>query len=495
MVSKTKFYQEIATKLMGELQPGQAFWECFHFIQQYMPLDSLNIYLNPHDSDQIKQIAHISAQNSKFNSNISVYNLPNFTFLDTKTKKIALINNPSKNSFIKKLSNQFKSGFSSIVMATKRTDRMEIILILQTKGLNQYKKQNLELLKNVQNLFYSKIESGLQYYSLYEDLKYTRDTKQFLQEKVTPDKLIGLNSGLKSVDRDLRPLYNRNVPILIEGKIGVEKKALAHHIHQNSWRSNNLFLSFNCSVHDSKEAFIKLFGRSNSSEIGLLEYGRQGTIFMNYIDHLDEANKKRVLVTLRNGSLKHLSNFSEKPLDIRLICTFSNNPKVSEEFREFAGKYNIEIPPLKDRTIDIPNLLEHYTKKISSAIGLESEPKTSSQGLKNLMEYDWPGNLMEFKAILQKEILDNPSGPLIFAQLYQSKKEKIIFDLTNKDYWPDLESYIKKYLQKVVDRTQGQIEGDQGAAQILQMHPNTLRHRLKKYNIQYGRSWQKNPEK
>mgnify|MGYP006290674373 CR=1 FL=1 len=494
MVSKTKFYQEIATKLMGNLEPGQAFWECFHFIQQYMPLDRIDIYLNPHDSENIRQIANISAQDSEFESKIAEPSLPGFTFLNKKPDKIALVNNSRKNEFTKIISSHFKSEFSSIIMASQRTQGEEIILVFQVRGINRYNPQNLEIIKSVQNLFYNKIESGLKYFSFSEDLKYIKDVKQFLQEKITPDKLIGLNSGLKSINRDLRPLYNRNVPILIEGERGIEKKAFAYHIHQTSWRRNNLFLSFNCSSYNSKDVFIKLFGKSSSSDIGLFEYGRQGTIFLNNLDDLDEGNQKRVLETLRDGSRKYLSNYSEKPLDVRLICTFSNKHIISDEIREFAGKYNIEIPPLRERSGDIPSFLEHYTKKISDEIGLASAPKTSSQGLRNLMEYDWPGNLLEFKAILRKEILDNPTGPLLFKQLYQNKEEKIEFNLTDKDSWPDLASYIKRYLQKVVDNTQGQIEGDQGAAHILDMHPNTLRHRLKKYNIAYGRSWQNNEE-
>lgn len=510
MVNKFNFYEEVTLRILGNLNIADGIWEALHYIQQYMPVDEIKIFINKTNTGDIYPFADITPYESKLIQNPEVIELSGYSIQkvnkDSKSPVI-MVNNPTKNRLTRKISKRDETPASSYMLISTKIDKYrEGIIIFRTNGRVRYNQDNLNLIKFIHRPFEIALQNGLNYFNIIQSKEKLENAKRFFQSRLTScDKLIGLESGLQDVNQEIRQVANQNFPILIEGELGVEKDAIANRIHSKSLRRKEPFIKINCAEYTENEIGSILFGdRSEKSsfnnlvESGLLEKANHGTLYLKYIDKLKFAHQRRLLDTFQNKKIRNSRHNTEIKLDIRLLCASQNsmediikNDLIQDDFLTYIDQFPIEIPPLRERAGDIPALIKYYAKKFSLELGLDHIPRISSQALDKLMDYQWPGNILELKTLLKRELIVNPQGPLDFSQLPLQKGELAISRKSKESSFLPLDDFITSYLKKVIDHTAGQIEGDQGAAQILKIHPSTLRHKLKKLNISYGRDWKK----
>jgi len=194
---------------------------------------------------------------------------------------------------------------------------------------------------------------------------------------------------------------------------------------------------------------------------------------------------------------------SSIPVDIRIISATHRNLEemiASGRFREDLwfrlNVFPITIPPLRQRKEDIPALVYHFIDRKSKEMKLTERPVLGHGAIDRLIAYDWPGNVRELENMIERALIQHRGGALSFETLlpvpHSGARMQIQDSGRNRDL-PPLDQMAVQHIRQALEMAGGKINGTGGAAQILGLHPNTLRNRMKKLGIPYGRkSWQPN---
>lgn len=227
--------------------------------------------------------------------------------------------------------------------------------------------------------------------------------------------LIGESEAMQAICSTIRMIAQRRGTVLITGETGTGKEVVAHAIHAAGNRASQPFVAVNCSAIPGTLLESELFGHTKGAftgasgqRIGRFEQAQHGTIFLDEIGDLELELQTKLLRVLQERQLERLGSSDTIRLDVRVIAATHMDlmAKVrSGSFREdLYYRLNVipvEIPPLRERTSDIPLIAGHLIRKICR---LEQIPlRTLSQGaLLRLMEYSWPGNIRELENCLER---------------------------------------------------------------------------------------------
>lgn len=283
------------------------------------------------------------------------------------------------------------------------------------------------------------------------------------------------------------------------------KEIIATCIHHQSTRRDGPFIKVNCGAIVDTLIDSELFGHEKGSftgSIGLyrgcFECAEGGTILLDEIGELPQKAQVRFLRVLQEKKIKRIGGGEFIPVDVRVIAASNQSleglvrrGRFREDLFFRLNVVPIHIPPLRERREDIPELIEYFIKKKSMEMELALVPAPGAVEVKRLMSYHWPGNVRELENIIERALILNKSEWLSFQEcdlplsppVYQESKSR--YDLQ------PLNTVVHSYIVKILMLTQGQIDGDNGAAKILNINPSTLRHKMKKLGIPFGREWSK----
>jgi hydrogenase-4 transcriptional activator len=154
--------------------------------------------------------------------------------------------------------------------------------------------------------------------------------------------------------------------------------------------------------------------------------------------------------------------------------------------------FPIFIPPLRHRKEDIPALVHYFVERKSKEFGFQSAPTLAFGAMDQLVTYHWPGNVRELENVVERAIILNPTGPVSFEQLASTPNGNAPYqqppvEPLQMDESLDLDDATAKHIKRVLRITGGKIYGPGGAAELMGINPNTLRGRMRKLNIPYGR--------
>lgn len=336
-----------------------------------------------------------------------------------------------------------------------------------------------------------------------------------------PIDLIRMCNGLGAVQRKVERIAPTNSTVLILGETGVGKEVVADAIHLLSHRASGPFVKVNCGAIPETLIDSELFGHekgaytgAHASRPGFFEQANTGTIFLDEIGELTPHSQVRLLRVLERREIQRVGSVRNIPLDIRIIAATNRNLAEQVEqglFREDLwyrlNVFPILIPPLRMRACDIPLLVHHFVASKAKALGLSPLPAVRAQNLDVLNNHLWPGNVRELEFVVERALVNMASDQnapsqssrrLIFepdeprklprrakadaARLLEPQPQSLSqSDLTQ--HWPTLEDLINAYVRQVMAKTNGHIYGHGGAAELLGIHPATLRSRLTKIGI------------
>ncbi len=246
-----------------------------------------------------------------------------------------------------------------------------------------------------------------------------KENKRLLKEKeVSPFQLIGKSEPMQRVYDKINLVASSDVTVLITGESGTGKDLTARSIHALSPRKNKAFIPVNCPTIPENILESELFGykkgaftNATRDKDGLFQEADKGTIFLDEIGDIGTSIQTKLLRVLQEKEVKPLGDTKAVKVDVRIIASTNRNLKqkiADHEFREdFFYRLNvipIELPPLRDRIIDIPIIAEHLVTK--NCKKLKKEAKTISLDVMDLlMKQQWPGNVRELENILIQGIL------------------------------------------------------------------------------------------
>jgi DNA-binding NtrC family response regulator len=150
--------------------------------------------------------------------------------------------------------------------------------------------------------------------------------------------------------------------------------------------------------------------------------------------------------------------------------------------------FPIHIPPLRERKMDIPALVQHCILKKYKEMGLKKFPVLVNNAIERLNSYDWPGNVRELENAVERALIISRGKPLRFDDLIIPAAVSNTKILEISDRQPFLlDEVISRHIRNVLNLTKGKVGGTGGAAELIGINPATLRHRMRKLGIQFGR--------
>jgi transcriptional regulator with GAF, ATPase, and Fis domain len=148
--------------------------------------------------------------------------------------------------------------------------------------------------------------------------------------------------------------------------------------------------------------------------------------------------------------------------------------------------FPITIPPLRDRTSDIPALGRHLIERKAKELKLSETPELAPGSINALMSYQWPGNVRELENLIERSLILHRSEPLQFEDLVSFPSKKVdTKTIALEEKTVELDALVKSHIQSVLEKTNGKIHGPGGAGELLGVNPNTLRYKMKKLGIPF----------
>jgi len=173
-----------------------------------------------------------------------------------------------------------------------------------------------------------------------------------------------------------------------------------------------------------------------------------------------------------------------------------NSGKFREDLYFRLNVFPIHIPPLRKRKEDIPALVNYFIEKKAKDLNLYPPQKLAAGAMNQLIDYHWPGNVRELSNVIERALILNRNTPLTFDHLNTgsatSKTAEMQKDKDDDKIIP-FDDMISQYILKALKITGGRIEGPNGAARLLNLKPNTLRSKIKKLNVMFDKTKNKNP--
>ena len=305
------------------------------------------------------------------------------------------------------------------------------------------------------------------------------------------EEIVGRSPALVAVLDKVRRVAPTDATVLIYGETGTGKELIARAIHSASKRSDKPLIKINCAALPAGLVESELFGHEKGAFTGAIarrtgrfELADGGTIFLDEIGELPSDTQAKLLRVLQEHEFDLVGGTS-KTVDVRVIAATNRDLlKVVHEkaFREDLyyrlSVFPIRLPPLRERTEDIPMLAMFLLEKFALRVGRRFEG-FAPRVLPRLAAYPWPGNVRELENILERAVILS-AGPLLDVD-----PEVLEVPAPEASGTVDisLEEIEKSHILHVLGKTRWVIEGAQGAAAILGLHPNTLRSRLKKLGL------------
>jgi chemotaxis protein methyltransferase CheR len=297
---------------------------------------------------------------------------------------------------------------------------------------------------------------------------------------------------VRRVLRKIEQVAATDATVLITGETGTGKELVARAIHRESPRRDRPLVKVNCAALPPTLIESELFGHEKGSftgavgrKVGRFELADGGTLFLDEIGELPMELQPKLLRVLQDGEFERVGSAQSIKADVRVITGTNRDLSQEVQARRFRADlfyrlnvYPIAVPPLRQRQEDIPLLVEHFVRVLSKKMGKEITSVAPS-ALEALRSYHWPGNVRELANVIERAVITTTGTVLQISKITET--------------WPataphqpnkTLEDVEREYIAAVSEATGWRIEGPDGAAKILGLHPSTLRARMQKLRIQ-----------
>jgi transcriptional regulator with GAF, ATPase, and Fis domain len=321
------------------------------------------------------------------------------------------------------------------------------------------------------------------------------------------DTFIGAETTLCTVMERIDRLAPSDVPVLILGETGTGKELVAREIHRRSGRASGPVIRVNCGAIPPELIDSQLFGHERGSFSGAVEAHRgwferadRGTLFLDEIGELPLPAQVRLLRVLQDGWLERIGSKKAIRVDVRIVAathrdlaTMVNQGSFREDLWYRIAVFPIRLPPLRERTADLPELARYFAERSAVRFGLPLQLPTP-EDIALLASYHWPGNIRELSSVIDRAALLGNGERLEIAKALGFFDVGTAFVPTQAmvppadppvqtGEIPTLDEAMRRHIERALSHCRGRIEGARGAAQLLGINPHTLRARMRKLGI------------
>ncbi len=513
-IDQNEFFRQATIRICGNLDIETAMKDCMIYMQNFLPIKNMELRLFDPGLNVLRSVAMVSSgEAEKYAQMIPMLERDwneRIRWHDEQ-KGIRIFNDPSADPEFSEICRKMDlvPDFSLMFIPLKLKGHRIGALSLIANGFGRYTEAHTNLISLLHEPFSIAMSNALQHQEmlrlkdmLIADNDYLKKELRKQSEKVK--KIIGIDFGLRNVMRMVMQVAPMNSPVMFLGETGVGKGVFANALHFASERKDGPFIRVNCGAIPDNLIDSELFGHekgsftgANTQKKGRFERAHGGTIFLDEIGELPLKAQVRLLHVLQYQEIERVGGNQSIPVDVRIISATNRNlinMMAAKEFREDLwfrlNVFPIMIPPLRQRKEDLPALVHFFIDRKTKELKLKEIPKLGAGAIERLSAYPWPGNIRELENVIERELILCKKNLVTFKSLEFRREDKKFSTIKSEKKLLPLNEAMTEHIQRAMKLSGGKINGSGGAAEFLKIHPNTLRRRMDKLDIPYGKSKQ-----
>lgn len=386
-------------------------------------------------------------------------------------------------------------------------------LSVVSKKKGEYSDADAEFLREVANQVALAVENMRSYEEIAALKGRLEKENIYLREEIRTEhnfeEIVGSSPALLEVLRAVEQVAPTDSTVLIYGETGTGKELIARAIHNRSARKDRPLVRVDCSAISAGLVESELFGHVKGAftgaferRTGRFELADGGSIFLDEIGELPMETQVKLLRVLQEHEFEPVGSSRSLHVDVRVIAATNRNLHDAVNEGRFRSDlfyrlnvFPLTVPPLRERRADIPQLLTFYMYRFSKKLGKKVDT-VSQRTLEMLMNYPWPGNIRELQNVVERAVILSPGPALLLdhelvsgpasggeGKKLEPRAQEPLPAPAEPSPLPTMQEVERSHILAALQQAGGVIEGPKGAARILNLHPNTLRHRLEKLGI------------
>ena len=313
------------------------------------------------------------------------------------------------------------------------------------------------------------------------------------------EEIVGHSSAIQHVLSRVARVAPTDTTVLILGATGTGKELIARAIHRRSQRSRHAIVSVNCAATPPSLIASELFGHEKGAftgalqrRLGRFELAKGGTIFLDEVGELPLETQIALLRVLQEREFERLGGTHVLSADVRVIASTNRDLEAAVAAGTFRmdlfyrlNVFPIEVPPLRERSEDIPTLVEYFVQRYARKLNKKIS-NVSEQTLKLFQTYQWPGNIRELQNVIEKSVILS-EGDVFRVDESWLLSRTLQNSASSKSLSKRLQEQEREIIEEALTKSEGRIAGPSGAAAMLGISPSTLDSRIKNLKIRKNR--------
>jgi formate hydrogenlyase transcriptional activator len=316
---------------------------------------------------------------------------------------------------------------------------------------------------------------------------------EYLREEIASEagfeQIVGKSRALRAVLAQAARVAETPAAVLLLGETGTGKEVLARAIHARSPRCDRPLIRVSCAALPTSLVESELFGHekgaftgATSAKPGRFELADGGTLFLDEVGEIPPEVQVKLLRVLQEGEFERVGGTRTRRVDVRIVAATNRDllraiaeGRFREDLYYRLAAFPVRLPPLRDRREDVPLLVWDLIQRRQGELGRRIE-RVPESAMRALVGYGWPGNIRELSNVIERALILSP-GPVL--------RLDTTFPEASQPAAPAerLDEVERAHVLRVLDRSRWRINGPGNAAEILGLHPNTLRSRMKRLGI------------
>ncbi len=510
-INDMEFFHQASKRICGNLDAKAMLTDIRKYLENFMPAQSLDLNTYEPENRTLRNIASASSYSETPLRYPARLSKEAAIFVETGNygPVVSMINRSEIQPVAKQVELKAKQyPLCFLLLHLKVAEKRLGELVISARGRDLFCKEHARLLELLHDPFAIAIANILKHQGVLRLHKKLSDDYRYLANelrRISGTEIIGEEYGLKPVMEMVRQVAPLNSHVLLLGETGVGKEVIANAIHYSSLRHSGPFIKVNCGALPENLVDSELFGHEKGAYTGAattrrgrFERANGGTIFLDEIGDLPLSAQTRLLRVIQDKTIERVGGGDPIKVDIRIISATHRDLQqmvLEKSFREDLwfrlNVFPITIPPLRHRKSDIPTLVNYFVQKKCREMGIRVHPTISSIQIKKLVNHDWPGNVRELENSVERALIRALAGSsnegMIFNDVSRPPQPSKPLIPNLEQGVPTLDEVIRNHIENVLLLCNNRIDGPNGAAGRLGVNPSTLRHRMRKLGIAFGK--------
>ena len=369
-------------------------------------------------------------------------------------------------------------------------------LLLESFSPDRFSAADVTLLTEVGKQIALAVENMRAYEEIAQLRRQVEEENRYLQDEIKSEhnfeEIVGQSRAIKSVFHAIQTVAPTPTTVLIVGETGTGKELVARALHDLGSRRARALIKVNCAALPAGLIESELFGHEKGAftgavarKIGRFELAHQGTLFLDEIGDLPLELQPKLLRVLQEGEFERVGASHTTAVDVRVLAATNRDLETGVREGRFRSDlyyrlnvFPIRLPPLRERTADIPLLVRYFILRHSTRLG-KRIPSVTKETLDLLQAYAWPGNVRELENVIERATILTHG-----AELDLSGWSTLPTPTSSEVAIKTLDDLQRDHILKVLELTGWRVSGERGAAQALGIKPTTLEARMKKFGIE-----------